>query len=121
MSKPVVAVQAITLPSWTDPTSLAMYLTTLASTVIAVVTIVHPGFTVPSTTVEAIVGGVSILVAGAAQIYNAVRHTSATKAAITAGIPAAVNYSKAKTIIAPQPVPSLGNVTGQVLPSTVAG
>ena len=113
MSKPVQVVQAVTLPSWTDPTAIATYLSSFAGLVVFVVAIFHPGFNPPPSTVQAVIGGVSLLIAGAAQLANVIRHASATKAAIAAGAALAVSASKVHQVVTPvppQPVPG-GNVT----------
>ena len=113
MTQPVQVVNAVTLPTWTDPTSVAMYLTTSVSAAIGIIAIFHPGFNPPATDVQAVIGGVAILVAAGAQVYNAIRHTTATSAAIANGAALAVPASKAKPVVVPQPqpVPGGANVT----------
>ena len=99
MSKPVQVVQAVMLPSWTDPTAIATYLSSFAGLVVFVVAIFHPGFNPPPSTVQAVIGGVSLLIAGAAQLANVIRHASATKAAEAQQAAASV----------PSPAPGVGD------------
>lgn len=71
----------VPMPTWTDPSSIAAWLTALIGTAVTIITIVQPGFTLPAV-VTASVAPVSMLVAGAAVVINLIRHTKATVAAI---------------------------------------
>lgn len=89
MAKTVIAVRdipapgsTITLPTWTDPTSIVVFLTALLATANTVITLVSPGFTYP-VAVTASVAPVSLLIAVGVIIANIVRHSKATVAAIT--------------------------------------
>ena len=105
MTQPVATVDTITLPTWTDPTSVAAYLTTLVSGVLGVLVYLHPGWAPPSGAVEAGVAVAALLIAGGAQIVNIWRHGTTTKAAIAAGATLAVPASKAPMVM-PRAVPS---------------
>ena len=103
MSQPVTPVNAIVLPSWSDPTSIAAFVTTIATAVLALLTMFHPGFNPQPAAVTAVVAAMSVLIAGGAQIANVIRHSSATKAAIAVGTPLAVAANKVRPIVSPVP------------------
>ena len=105
MTQPVATVDTITLPTWTDPTSIAAYLTTLVSGILGVLIYVHPGWAPPAGAVEAAIGAAALLISGGAQIVNIWRHSSTTKAAITAGATLALPASKVAMVM-PRSVPS---------------
>jgi hypothetical protein len=72
----------IPMPTWTDSTSVAAWVTALIATANTVITLVHPGYVEP-TIVVALVAPVSILVAAGAVIANIFRHSKVTAAAIS--------------------------------------
>jgi hypothetical protein len=72
----------IKLPTWTDATSIAVFITSLLAIANTVLTLVQPGFTYPPL-VTALVAPVSILIAGGVVIANVIRHSKATVAAIS--------------------------------------
>lgn len=65
----------IPLPTWSDPASVASYLTTILSAVFAAVAVFHPGFAEPAI-VQALLPIVGMLVSAGAQIVNLVTHHS---------------------------------------------
>lgn len=71
----------IPLPTWTDPTSVATYVTALAGAALTIIAIVKPGWH-PNFSVQAASVAIGTLVAGAAMVINVIRHTVVTKAMI---------------------------------------
>ena len=76
------ATTPIDMPTWTDATSVASYITSVLDAGIAVIGLVHPGFIEPAA-VQACIPAVALLIAGGAQIANLIRHTKATTAALS--------------------------------------
>lgn len=72
----------IPLPTWTDPTSIVVWLTAMVTMANGIIVVLHPGYTEPPI-VEALVPAVSWLIAGGVIVANIVRHWKATVAAIT--------------------------------------
>jgi hypothetical protein len=72
----------VTLPTWTDSTSIAAFVTSLLTGVNAIITLVQPGFHYP-VAVTASVAPVSLLIAAAVVLANIFRHSKATVAAIS--------------------------------------
>ena len=60
---------SVVLPTWSDPSSVLTFLTTILGAVFGVLTVLHPGFQEPAV-VHALLPSVAILVAVAAQIVN---------------------------------------------------
>ncbi len=73
----------VPLPNWTDPASIASYVTTIIGVIVAVLALVHPGFK-ESAQVQALVPTVASVIAGVAQIVNVITHRSVQKAALVA-------------------------------------
>lgn len=105
MTQPVATVDTITLPTWTDPTSVAAYLTTIVTAVVGVLVYFHPGWTPPPGAIDAGIAVAALVVSAGAQIVNIWRHGAATKAAIAAGATLAVPASKAPMVM-PRAVPT---------------
>ena len=80
---PTPTLPVVPLPTWTDPASIASYITTIIGVVVAIVALVHPGFK-ESSQVQSLVPTVASLIAGAAQIVNVITHRSVQKAALVA-------------------------------------
>jgi hypothetical protein len=72
----------IPLPTWTDPTSIAVTLTAVIAAVNGVLAATNTGYQLPPLA-EALVPIVSFAVAGAVVALNVWRHTKATIAAIS--------------------------------------
>jgi hypothetical protein len=88
------------LPTWTDATSVATYITALVSIACGGVALFHPGFTEP-TLVQALVTPVGVLVSGLAMVANVVRHTKVHVAAFASH--AANSYAAPTTNVTVNP------------------
>lgn len=71
----------IPLPTWTDATSVAAYVTALAGAALTIVAIVKPGWH-PSFNVQAVAVAVGAIVSAAAMLVNVIRHIIVTKALV---------------------------------------
>ncbi len=72
----------IPLPTWTDATSIAVWLTALAGAANTLITLWQPGFHY-APEITASVAPISILVAAGAVIANVIRHMKVTVAGIS--------------------------------------
>jgi hypothetical protein len=89
MSKTLVQIQrggeeavTVPLPTWTDPTSVAAWITGLLGAVNTILVLTHTGYNLPPD-VTASVAPVSAAVAAFAVLLNLWRHTKVTVAALT--------------------------------------
>jgi hypothetical protein len=102
MTRQATTVQAITLPTWSDPISITAYLGSLVVLVLPFITVLHPGFNPPASSVQAALTAVGLVVAGGIQVFNFIRHTVLHKAAIATGLPLAV-IGKGRQVISAGP------------------
>ncbi len=90
MSKPITVTikdstgvaAVIPLPTWTDATSVAAWVTAILGAVNTVLVLTHTGYALPPE-VTASVAPVSILIAAGAMLLNLWRHTKVTIAALS--------------------------------------
>lgn len=72
----------VPMPTWTDPTSIAVTLTALLAAVNGVLAATNTGYSLPPLA-TALIPIVSFLVAGGVMLANVLRHSKATAAAIS--------------------------------------
>jgi hypothetical protein len=72
----------IPMPTWTDPTSIVVFLTAAISVANGIIVVLHPGFVIPPI-VQALVPAVSWVIAGGVIAFNVIRHLKATAAALS--------------------------------------
>ena len=122
MTRQATEVQAITLPTWSDPTSVTSYALSLAFMVIPFIALVHPGFNPPAADIQAGAAIVGTLVAGGVQLVNYIRHIVVTKAgmvALAAGARLAVVGRARQVIVAPAAAPLPSTTAAQVVPAAI--